>query len=244
MKVALVTGGARGIGLCTARRLVEEGFEVQVADRVSVSEPLPGVSFHSIDISQPDEVFELAATLQTQGGVDVLVNNAGVRGATLPVTEYPLEEWESVLRINLTGAFLCCRAFARQMQEKKWGRIVNISSMAGKCPYPLRSAYAASKWGLIGLTLTLAQELGEDRITVNAVCPGPVANPGMERVLEARATAAGQSVAAVRDEFLRRQAIPEMPREEDVANLVAFLASEAAWSITGQAIDVSSGYRA
>jgi NAD(P)-dependent dehydrogenase (short-subunit alcohol dehydrogenase family) len=167
-----------------------------------------------------------------------------VRGPTAPVTDYPVEEWEAVLRVNLTGAFLCCRAFAPAMQKKGWGRIINVSSMAGKVPYPLRSAYAASKWGLIGLTLTLARELGPQGITVNAVCPGPVDNAAMQEVMRARAEATGRSFEETRAEYLQNLAIPQLPTEDDVAHMVSYLVSDAAWSITGQAVEVSSGYRA
>jgi NAD(P)-dependent dehydrogenase (short-subunit alcohol dehydrogenase family) len=130
------------------------------------------------------------------------------------------------------------------MQRRGWGRIVNISSMAGRGPYPLRSAYAASKWGLFGFTLTLSRELGRDGVTVNAVCPGPVDNENMKNVIKQRAAVTGESVDEVKKDYLDRLAIPQMPFEEDIANMVAYLTSDAAWSITGQAIEVSSGYRA
>jgi len=244
MKSALVTGGARGIGRAIAHCLCVDGFRVVVADKEVVREALSEIRYYRADVGNFSEVANLARELESKVGIDVLINNAGMRGPTAPVTDYPVEEWEEVLRVNLTGAFLCCRAFAPAMQKKGWGRIVNISSMAGKVPYPLRSAYAASKWGLIGFTLTLARELGSQGITVNAVCPGPVNNQAMQEVMRARAETTGKSFEEVRAEYLQNLAIPQLPTEEDVARMVSYLVSDAAWSITGQAVEVSSGYRA
>jgi NAD(P)-dependent dehydrogenase (short-subunit alcohol dehydrogenase family) len=244
MKLALVTGGAQGIGSKIARKLHSDGLRVAVVDVADPGEPLIGVSYYRSDVSHSKDVIGLTGVLEDSGGVDVLINNAAIRGPTAPVVAYPPPDWEEVLRVNLTGPFLCSQAFAPGMQRKGWGRIVNISSMAGKTPYPLRAGYASSKWGLIGLTLTLAQELGPQGITVNAVCPGPVENVAMESVIEQRALALGKSVDAVKAEYLRHLAIPRFPGEEDVAAMVSFLVSDAAWSITGQALEVSSGYRA
>jgi NAD(P)-dependent dehydrogenase (short-subunit alcohol dehydrogenase family) len=176
------------------------------------------------------------------GGVDVLVNNAGIRGPTAPVPSYPLKDWEAVLKLNLTGPFLCCQSLTTPMREKRWGRIINISSMAGKTPYPLRSGYAASKWGLVGLTLTLAGELGGYGITVNAVCPGPVENENMRLVMQERAAATGQSFEEIRAGFIRQLAVPHLPQEADVAAMVSIW-PQAACCITGQALEVSAASR-
>ena len=239
----LVTGGGRGIGRAIASALRDDGLQVSVVDTCGLVDPLPGIDFYRGDIGNAVDVANLLRDLEARGGIDILVNNAGIRGPTAPVTEYPVEEWETVLRVNLTGPFLCCRAFAPSMQKKGWGRIVNISSVAGKVPYPLRSAYAASKWGLIGFTLTLAREVGPYGITVNAVCPGPVDNAAMGEVMEQRARATGRSLQEVRSEYLERLALRQMPSENEVAHMVSYLVSEAARSITGQAMEVSSGYR-
>jgi NAD(P)-dependent dehydrogenase (short-subunit alcohol dehydrogenase family) len=244
MELALVTGGARGIGRAIAERLRLDGLRVAIADLLAPDFPTEGVDYHQADISRQQDVEQLAKTLAIAGGVDVLVNNAGVRGPTAPVIAYPLADWEAVLAVNLTAAFLCCQAFAPGMLKKGGGRIINISSMAGKTPYPLRSGYAASKWGLIGFTLTLAQELGPHGITVNAVCPGPVENSAMLSVMRERAAATGKPIDEVRAEYFQHLAIPRLPGEEDVAAMVAYLVSDAASCITGQALQVSSGYRA
>jgi len=244
MKLALVTGGAKGIGRSIASRLLDDGMDVAVLDFAEPSGLDSRIRFFKGDVTRPVDLQDLAATLLSLGGVDILVNNAGIRGPTAPVSSYPLKDWEAVLQLNLTGPFLCCQLLTTAMQEKRWGRIINISSMAGKTPYPLRSGYAASKWGLVGLTLTLAGELGSYGITVNAVCPGPVENDNMRLVIQERAAATGQSFEEIRAGFIRQLAIPQLPQEADVAAMVSHLASDAAWCITGQALEVSSGYRA
>ena len=243
MKLALVTGGAKGIGRAIASRLLDDGMGVAV-DCTEPSALDSKVRFFKGDVTRPEDLEDIAARLLSLGGVDVLVNNAGIRGPTAPVSAYPLKDWEAVVKLNLTGPFLCCQLLTAPMREKRWGRIINISSMAGKTPYPLRSGYAASKWGLIGLTLTLAGELGNCGITVNAVCPGPVENENMRLVMQERATATEQSFEEIRAGFIRQLAIPQLPQEVDVAAMVSYLASDAAWCITGQALEVSSGYRA
>jgi len=244
MKLALVTGGAKGIGRAIASRLLDDGMGVAVVDCTEPSALDSKVRFFKGDVTRPEDLEDLASRLLSLGGVDVLVNNAGIRGPTAPVSAYPLKDWEAVVKLNLTGPFLCCQLLTAPMQEKRWGRIINIASMAGKTPYPLRSGYAASKWGLIGLTLTLAGELGNCGITVNAVCPGPVENENMRLVMQERATATEQSFEEIRAGFIRQLAIPQLPQEVDVAAMVSYLASDAAWCITGQALEVSSGYRA
>ena len=144
--------------------------------------------------------------------------------------------------MNLTGAFLCDRAVARRMMERRAGSIIHIASVAGLQAYPLRSPYAVSKWGLIGLTETLAAELGRFNVRVNAVCPGPVEGDRMRRVIAHRAGAEGRQVAEVEDEYRRRSVLGRMVAPEDVVRLVLFLASDEARSITGQAIRVCAGY--
>ena len=244
MKLALVTGGAKGIGRSIASRLLDDGMDVAVLDCAEPSGIDSRIRFFKGDVTRPEDLEDLAATLLSMGGVDILVNNAGIRGPTAPVSAYPLKDWEAVVKLNLTGPFLCCQLLTAPMQEKHWGRIINIASMAGKTPYPLRSGYAASKWGLIGLTLTLAGELGNCGITVNAVCPGPVENENMRLVMQERAAATEQSFDEIRAGFIRQLVIPQLPQEVDVAAMVSYLASDAAWCITGQALEVSSGYRA
>ena len=177
------------------------------------------------------------------GPADILVNNAGIAGATARVDEISPESWNDTIAVNLTGAFFCARAVVPDMIERGSGRIVNISSVAGKIGYALRTPYAASKWGLIGLSRSLANELGEYGIRVNAICPGPVDGPRMQAVFEGRAAALKKSVDEVKETYLQTTALRRMVQPEDVATTVVFLASQAADTITGQALDVSSGYQ-
>jgi NAD(P)-dependent dehydrogenase (short-subunit alcohol dehydrogenase family) len=150
--------------------------------------------------------------------------------------------WDEVLAANLTGAFLCCRAVLPQMIAQRSGKIINISSIAGRTAYPLRSPYAVSKWGLIGLTRTLAAEVGPHQIQVNAICPGPVDGERMRQVIQTRADELQRTYEDVEREFVSKTALQRMVAADDVADLVAFLASASGNSITGEVIDVSAGF--
>src|SRR5262249_10191482 len=140
------------------------------------------------DVAQETHVAAMAKkTLEKFGRIDVLVNNAGIVGPTAPVTEVAAKDWDEVMAVNLTRAFFGCKYVVPAMKAQKSGCIINISSIAGKIGYALRSPYAVSKWGLIGLTLTLAKEVGPDNITVNVICPGPVDGPRMDGIIRKRA---------------------------------------------------------
>jgi len=251
-RVAMVTGGGRALGKVISRRLARDGadvvligpdtqelqetaFEIQALGRQALA--------IVADVSQQDQVNAMAERArQTFGRIDILVNNAGVIGPTALAVNISRAEWDEVLAVNLTGAFLCCKAVAPGMMARRSGKIINIASMAGKMAYALRSPYAVSKWGLIGLTLTLAKELGEYNVQVNAVCPGPVVGERMQRIIQQRAVELSQSVAEVERSYIEAAALKRMVQADDVAALVAFLASAEADNITGQAIDVSAGY--
>jgi NAD(P)-dependent dehydrogenase (short-subunit alcohol dehydrogenase family) len=251
-KVALVTGGGRGIGKAIALELARSGADVAVAGPTiaTLKATASEIMRHGrralaipVDVSREDLVLLMNDQVKTGlGAVDILVNNAAIIGPTAPVEEITLNDWEDVLAVNLTGAFLCCRAVLPGMIERRRGKIVNIASMAGKMAYALRSPYAVSKWGLIGLTLTLAAEAGAHEIQVNAICPGPVEGPRMEQVIADRAAELGRDPESVKKEFVARAALRRMAQADDVAKMVAFLVSPEADNITGQAIDVSAGY--
>ena len=251
-QVALVTGGGRAIGRCIALRLAREGADLCIVGREETKleetvDEIRGLGARAeaivADVRNEDQVQAAAAlTRERLGSIDILVNNAGIIGPTAPVGDIRLEDWNEVLEVNLTGAFLFSKAVAPHMIRQRRGRIINISSIAGKIAYPLRSPYAVSKWGLIGLTLTLAGELGPYNITANALCPGPVEGARMRKVIRRRARESNRSVEEVTDEYVSRMSLGRMVTEEEVAATVAFLVSKAGAGITGQAIDVAAGY--
>lgn len=251
-KVAVVTGARGEIGRAIAASLLKAGAQVAWVGRQErklrqLVRALPEGRDRSLvvraDVRSENDIRRMVRTVMRHfGRIDILVNNAGVRGPTGPATRLSRRAWQQVLDTNLTGPFLCARECLRHMSKCRQGRIINISSVAGRVAYPLRASYAASKWGLIGLTLTLAQEAGASNIQVNAVCPGPVEGPAMETVIARRARVVGISVQRMRRQFLRPAALGRMVTAEDVSRLVLFLCSEQACSITGQAIEVSAGF--
>ncbi|GAB4373423.1 MAG: 3-oxoacyl-[acyl-carrier-protein] reductase [Deltaproteobacteria bacterium] len=227
-RIAVVTGGARGIGLAIARALSGRGAQVHVFDRAQAEERA-GVPyrFHPVDITDSAAVAAAAETLPSP--VSFLVNNAGIT-RDRSVVNMTDEEWHAVLSVNLTGAFHMVRALAPGMRKAGFGRIVNIASINGLRGKFGQANYTASKAGLIGLTKTLARELGPKGITVNAVAPGMVMTE-MTKALpeEVIAKAKAESV------------LPELAAPEDVAAVVCFLLSDAARMVTGEVIRVDAG---
>lgn len=251
-KIAIVTGGGRAMGQVIACRLAAAGCHVVVAGPVldelnNSAQQIEGLGRRCLpvltDIRHEDQVAALAkAAVADFGRIDILVNNAGVVGPTAPVAEVAIADWEDVLAVNLTGAFLCARAVLPSMIAQRSGRIINISSVVGKMAYALRSPYAVSKWGLIGLSHTLAKEYGEHNIQVNAICPGPVRGERMRGIIDKRAAELGQTTAEVEKFYTSTTLLKRFVEPEDVAAMVVYLASPAGQNITGQAIDVSAGY--
>lgn len=176
--------------------------------------------------------------LAALGGLDVLVNNAGIAGATSTVEDYDPEVWDLVMRVNLGGTFNVTRLCIPSLRRSPAGCIINMSSAAGRLGYPQRSAYGASKWGIVGFTRTLSMELGKFGIRANAILPGPVAGPRMERVLAGRAAASGRSVEEERASALINQSIKAFTEPGEIAALAMFLASDAARTISGQALSI------
>jgi NAD(P)-dependent dehydrogenase (short-subunit alcohol dehydrogenase family) len=254
-QVALITGGGRGIGRAIALRFVSEGAAVMLA--ATKREPLEATAAEIrkaggraatavVDVADEAAVKAVvAATLGELGRLDILVNNAGVGGPTLRVVDMERADWDRTLAVNVTGAFLCSKHAIPHMVARMSGRIINITSIAGLMGYPLRSPYAVSKWGMIALTRTLAGELGEHGITVNAIAPGAVRGERVEGVIAARAAALGRPAADVeRELFVDPTALKRMVGADDVAATAAFLASNDAANITGETISVSAGFRA
>lgn len=238
-KIALVTGASRGIGRAIALRFAREGANVGInyrtsreeAEAVAESVRELGVEpklLHA-DVSRPDQVQAMFEALDVWGGVDILVNNAGVTrdGLLMRMSE---DDWDEVMNVNLRGAFLCCRAAARPMVRKRWGRIINMASVVGLAGNPGQSNYAASKAGLIGLTRTLSRELASRNITVNAIAPGFIETDMVASLSE-----------DARSHIRALIPMDGFGTPEDVAAAAAFLASDGARYITGQTIAVDGG---
>jgi acetoacetyl-CoA reductase/3-oxoacyl-[acyl-carrier protein] reductase len=225
-RVALVTGGARGIGRGIAERLARQGAEVHVLDRAP-EPPAGGITFHAADVSRAAEVAGAVAALPRPPLL--LVNNAGITRdrSLLKMSD---EEWGEVLAVNLTGAFNVLRAVAPGMVAAGYGRVVNVASINGLRGKFGQANYAASKAGLIGLTKTAARELGPKGVTVNAVAPGMVLTEMTLALPE-----------AMRERALQEAVLPRLPEVEDVAEAVLFLLSDAARAVTGEVLRVDSG---
>ncbi|MDH1299004.1 MULTISPECIES: SDR family oxidoreductase [unclassified Achromobacter] len=243
-KRVLVTAGAQGIGLAIARRFLEAGAEVHVCDvdeaackAAAAAHPRLGVSV--TDVSSEAQVQAMFGELAKKWGkLDALVNNAGVAGPTNRLEETTLDAWQRTLDVNLTGTFLCARSAVPLLRAAGGGSIVNISSVAGRLGFSLRTPYSASKFGLAGLTQTWAMELGPSNIRVNSVLPGVVSGDRVERVIAARAAAAGVSNDAMREQLVDKVSLRRMTSPQDVANQVAYLCSDEGAIISGQSISV------
>lgn len=240
----LVTAGAQGIGLAIARRFLGLGADVHICDvdeqsLQAVRESLPALSASRTDVSDESQVLAMFEALRGRwGGLDVLVNNAGVSGPTSRLEDTTLDAWRNTLDVNLTGTFLCARSAVPLLRAAGGGAIVNISSVAGRLGFSLRSPYSASKFGLAGLTQTWAMELGPSNIRVNSVLPGVVSGDRVERIIAARAEAGGVSSEVMREQLVEKVSLRRMTRPEDVANQVVFLCSDQGAMISGQSISV------
>jgi NAD(P)-dependent dehydrogenase (short-subunit alcohol dehydrogenase family) len=240
----LVTGGASGIGRAIALALREQGARVHLCDasRELLAQALrqqPEMSGSVADVSDAqhvDRVFD--DVRQSLGGLDVLVNNAGIAGPTAAVEDISPDDWSRVMGVNITGQFLCARRGVPLLKAAGGGSIINVSSAAGRLGYPLRTPYAASKWAVIGLTQSLAMELGPHGIRVNAVLPGVVEGERMRRVITARADAQGVSYGEMERQYLGQVSLRRMVTADDVAAMVLFLCSPAGRNISGQSLGV------
>lgn len=240
----LVTAGAGGIGLAIARAFAAEGARVHVCDvdeaaLHSLTAAEPAISGTLCDVADRAAVERLMdVAVQSLGGLDVLVSNAGISGPTAPVETLDPADWDKVMAVNLTGAFNVCRLAIPHLKRSPAGVILVMSSLAGRHGYPSRSPYAATKWGLIGFAKTLAMELGGDGIRVNAILPGAVEGPRAQRVFEGRARETGRPIEEIRQAGLANQSLKRFVTAEEVAELATFLASDRARSISGQALSI------
>jgi NAD(P)-dependent dehydrogenase (short-subunit alcohol dehydrogenase family) len=244
-KNVIVTGGGEGIGRAIAETFAREGAQVFLcdinADSVAcMNRPEDGIHAIKTDVSNEAEVDRLFDTALSHfdGRLDVLVNNAGVGGPTGTIESMSLRDWKATFEVNVHSAFLCLRRAVPVMKRAKSGCIVNISSTAGLMGYPLRTPYATAKWGVIGLTKSLAMELGPQGIRVNAICPGSVDGPRMDRVIASEAKAVGVEESEVRKGYVRQVSMRTFIDAADIAETAVFLCSDKAARISGQALSV------
>ncbi len=236
-RTAIITGGAAGIGLAIVKRLLDSGATVRIWDRDrkvldrAVSS-LPGpVSGATVDVTEAPVVTKAVDdAVRDLGRIDVLVNNAGIAGLNAPTVDYPVEEWERVLKVNLTSQFLCCRAVAPHMVKQQYGRIVNVASIAGKEGNPSAVAYSASKAGVISLTKSLGKELAQTGVLVNCVTPAAAKTAIFDQMTQ-------QHI----DYMLSKIPMNRFVTVEEVASLVCWLASADCSFSTGGVFDISGG---
>jgi 3-hydroxybutyrate dehydrogenase len=255
-KTAVVTGSSSGIGLSIAKALAAQGMNVvmngiespeQVADIQAEVAAAHGVevAYEQANLMNGDEAIGLVdAAVSRFGQVDVLVNNAGIQFVS-PVEDFPPEKWEAIISLNLSAAFYTTKAVAAGMKERGWGRIINIASAHGLVASPFKSAYVAAKHGLVGFTKSTALEVAEHGVTVNAICPGYVWTPLVERQIPDTAKARGITEEQVkRDVLLAAQPTKKFATVEEIAGIAVFLCSDSAASITGSAMTVDGGWTA
>ena len=236
-RTAIVTGGAQGIGLAIVKRLLDSGATVRIWDRDKALldrtvGSLPGpISGAAVDVTEAPSITKATdEALKDLRKIDVLVNNAGIAGMAVPTIDLPVEEWERVLKVNLTGPFLTCRALAPHMAKAKYGRIVNIASIAGKEGNPNASAYSASKAGVIALTKSLGKELAQAGVLVNCVTPAAAKTAIFDQITQ-------QHI----DYMLSKIPMGRFVKVEEIAALVCWLASEDCAFSTGGVFDISGG---
>ncbi|MBI1204093.1 MAG: SDR family oxidoreductase [Rhodopseudomonas sp.] len=241
--VAVVTASASGIGREIARVLVRDGYRTIVSDidvaRGQETAAELNAEFRACDVRQASQIEALFDGL---GTIDVLVNNAGISGPTAPLHQIEIAQWQDVVDVNLTAMFMACRLVVPGMLAAGKGVIVNMSSVAGTIGYPNRSPYCATKWAVLGLTGSLAREVGKNGIRVNAILPGTTRGPRIESVIAGYAEKNNISVADAEAWYLARQATGAYVEPQEIAEMVSYLCSPKARSITGQFIGVNGGF--
>ena len=255
-KVALVTGSTSGIGLGIAKKFASEGINIilngfgDAAAIETIRADLAKthgveVRYNGADMSKPDEIAAMIQSIESEfGAVDIIVNNAGIQHVQ-PVEDFPIEKWNAILAINLSGSFHTIHHALPKMKAKSWGRIINIASAHALVASPFKSAYVAAKHGIAGLTKTVALETATFGITMNAICPGYVWTPLVEKQIPDTAKARGiTEEQVINDVLLHSQPTKKFVTIEQVAALAHFLASEDAASITGAIIPIDGGWTA
>ncbi len=243
MKSAIVTGASSGIGLAVAQRLHQDGYQVANWDLKAPAETHGGITFVECDVSNEAKVqAAFAKTVELIGTPRVLVNNCGLQFMS-PIDEFPTEKWEKLIGIMLTGTFLCTKTVLPAMRKLGGGRIINISSVHGKLASPFKSAYVAAKHGVLGFAKVAAIEAAPDKITVNTICPGFVDTPLMRQQVRSQMELNNLKEEEVLERvFLKDQHIKRLTSPEQVAGMVAYLVSDEAATITGEAFNISGGW--
>ncbi len=240
----VVTGGASGIGLTMAQRFAARGDRVALCDadagaveRLQKSDP--GILARQADVTDEAQMAAFLDAVEAEwGGADVVCANAGTGGPAGDIDELSYDDWQSCIAVNLHGAFLTCRWASRVMRAQGSGLILLTASTAGLFGYPLRSPYAAAKWGIVGLTKTLAMELGPYGVRVNALAPGAVEGERMERVLANEAAASGKTIDEIRAQYAKGVSLRSWVSTDEIADMALFLASPQAAKISGQVMAV------
>jgi NAD(P)-dependent dehydrogenase (short-subunit alcohol dehydrogenase family) len=246
----LITAGAGGIGLRIADAFQREGARVHVCDvdreaLTALRKSHPRITASVCDVSDRAQVAALFKdALASLGGLDCLVNNAGIAGPTGPVYEINPEDWDRCLEVCITSQFNCTRLAVEHLRLSKNPSIINLSSAAGRFGFPNRSPYAAAKWGVVGFTKTIAMELGQFGIRCNAILPGTVEGDRIRRVFEAKAQIAGKQMTEIRAAAMANASIKEMIEPDQLADMMVYLASNRARTISGQAISIDSDLQA
>ena len=244
--VVLVTAGASGIGYVISKAFLDHGCRVHICDvdEQAIEKFLhenPTASASVADVSDHKMVDALYADLVDRyTRLDVLVNNAGIAGPTAPVEMIDPEDWDKTIAVNLSGQFYCARQAIPHLRAAGGGSIINIASSAALLGCPNRAPYVASKWAVVGLTKTLAMELGEDEIRVNAICPGSVEGPRIEAVIQRDALERGRTPDEIRTLYASQTSLKRLISPQEVAHMTVFLASDLGRSISGQTLSVDA----
>lgn len=254
-KTALISGSTSGIGLGLAQGLAKSGVNIVIngfGDASGIEKERQGIEnmgvqclYHGADMTKPDEIEDLIHTAQKEfGSLDVLINNAGIQHVS-KIEDFPDNKWEAIIAINLSSSFYTIKHAVPVMKKQGWGRIINLASAHGLIASPFKSAYVSAKHGIIGLTKTIALELAEDNITVNAICPGYVKTPLVDGQIADTAKARGISEEdVINNVLLKAQHTKKFVEIEHLAELAKFLCSDAASNITGTHISVDGGWTA